>query len=528
MGRMSSTCSTHPDRNSTGACAYCGLRTCDLCNVDVGGARYCSIVCFTEQALKAKGKRLKVNSADPLAGVELKDDSVVLGADQAKGDESSLVLPEQGDDATSILDLAAAMKPPGSKLDDSSVAPVEGRMKEPTSILGMHELAVQKPDGTWLDEPPRSETPLPILLPGTRRSTIQSACVFHADTPAVVMCVKCGDPICTLCITDEDQGGRCSPGCRRDEARRRRKRTMIAAGVVAAVALVSWGAIASRKPKAAAPEARFETPAEFEARSREAERLRLEADAREEARKRVEAREREEREKAEAEARAKAAEEARIAAVAKAEADAKEALLKAEVEAKKKAAELALAEAEARKKEEAAKAAEEAARAAKAAAKAKAEAEAKAKAEAEARAKAEAEAKAKAEAEAKMKAEAAAKAAAEAKAKEEALAAEALKAKEAEAAAKQLAVETSFRKASGLIREATPEFCTLADQSAAAGKDTVTHIDSVVSKLSGARTEYTWLAENAPSSDVVQRRIKILDELLGVLQTYRARLAEAR
>src|SRR6185295_8247238 len=111
MGKMSSTCSTHPDRNSTGACARCGMRTCDLCNVDVGGARYCSIVCFTEQALAAKGKRLKVQPADPLAGVELKDDSVVLGADQARADDSALILPEVKDDATSILDMAAAMKP---------------------------------------------------------------------------------------------------------------------------------------------------------------------------------------------------------------------------------------------------------------------------------------------------------------------------------------------------------------------------------------------------------------------------------
>src|SRR6185503_15448195 len=114
MRTMSSTCSTHPDRNSTGVCARCGMRTCDLCNVDVGGARYCSIVCFTEQALANKGKKLQVQRPDPLAGVELKDDSVVLGAEQAR-DESQVVLPQQHDDATSILDLAAAMKPPAPK-----------------------------------------------------------------------------------------------------------------------------------------------------------------------------------------------------------------------------------------------------------------------------------------------------------------------------------------------------------------------------------------------------------------------------
>lgn len=517
---MSSTCSTHPDRNSTGVCARCGMRTCDLCNVDVGGARYCSIVCFTEQALAAKGKRLKVKPADPLAGVVLKDDSVVLGADQARADESALILPEQQDDATSILDMAAAMKPPPPQLDESSVAPVEGRMKEPTSILGMHDLAVRKPDGTWLDEPPRTETPLPILLPGTRRSTIESTCVFHADTPAVVMCTLCGDPICTMCIADEDQGGRCAPGCRRDRAKSRKKRLLWVAAAAAALLIVGIAAFRPKKTAPAAAEVRTETPAEFEARSREAERVRLEADAREEARKRVEAREREEREKAEAlaaealrvkeaEAKVKAAEEARIAAlasealrakealaaealrakeaVAKAEADAKAALAKAEAEAKVKAEALAKAEAEARAKEEAARKAEEADRAAKAAARVKAEAEA------------------------------AAKAAAEAKAKEE-----------AETAAKQLAVEAAFRKASGLIREATPVFCALADNAENAGKDVVPRIDSVVSKLNEAKTEYAWLAENGPSPDVVQRRVKILDELLSALQSYRARLSDGR
>src|SRR6185369_3713743 len=522
MGKMSSTCSTHPDRNSTGACARCGMRTCELCNVDVGGARYCSIVCFTEQALEAKGKKLQVKGADPLAEVKLKDDSVVLGAHQAQADESSLVLPEQQDDATSILDMAAAMKPPSSKPDESSVTPVEGRMKEPTSILGMHELARRAPDGTWLDEPPTTETPLPILLPGTRRSTIESTCVFHPDTPAVVMCSLCGDAICTLCIQDEDQGGRCSPGCRRDRAQARKKRLLIVAAAVAAVLVA--GAAFRPKKTAPAPEARVETPAEFEARAREAERVRLETEAREEARKRIEAREREERERLEAIARAKAAEEARIAAVAKAEADARESLAKAEAEAKLKADALAKAEAlasealrakeaEAKAKEEAARAAEEAARAAKAAARAKAEAEAKAKAEAEARAKAEAlasetlrakeaEAKAKAEAEAeakrRLRAEAAADAVLAAKAKAE-----------KDAAEKQLAIETSFRKASGLIREATPDFCTLAEQAADAGQATLPRIDAVVSKLSGARSEYAWLADHG-ASDLVQRRITIL------------------
>ena len=57
---MSDVCSTHPDRPSTGACARCAKYTCSLCNVDVAGERYCSIVCFTEQSLAAKGKRVLI------------------------------------------------------------------------------------------------------------------------------------------------------------------------------------------------------------------------------------------------------------------------------------------------------------------------------------------------------------------------------------------------------------------------------------------------------------------------------------
>src|SRR5262245_28336426 len=207
---MSDKCSTHPDRASNGACARCGNRTCALCRVEVGGGAFCSIVCFTEQALEAKGKTLQIKRKDPLAET-LEDSSVVLSQGQAQPkDESSIMLSAQGDDATSILGLEA-IKPPEPQLDESSVAPVEGRMKEPTSILGMHNLATQAPDGTWLEQPPTSDTPLPVLLvSGTRRSTIQSPCVFHPDTPAVVMCSACGDPICTLCIGDEAQGGRCT------------------------------------------------------------------------------------------------------------------------------------------------------------------------------------------------------------------------------------------------------------------------------------------------------------------------------
>jgi hypothetical protein len=562
-------CGTHPDRYSTGACSHCQKGLCELCNVETVGARYCSVECFTVHAVDAKEKAKQAERPDPLDGILEDESSVVLPAAQSKpADESSIaVSASKPDGQTTILDMAAAMKTPPQK-DESTVQPVEGRMKEPTSILGMSELASRAPDGTWLEQPPTSETPLPIVLTSTQRSTIQSNCVFHPDTPAVVLCSKCRDAICTLCIQEEGQGGRCSPACRRDLAKARGKKMGLAVGGLAALVLVAGGAFLIVKATEEPP-ARVETAEEIAARSRETERLRLEAEAKEEARKAAEAREREEREKrekAEAEAKAKAAEDARTLAKAKAEAEAKEAVAKAEAEAKLKADALAKAEAEAKAKAEAERKAEEAARAAKAAARAKLEAEAVAKAEAErkakaeseakmkaeadakakaeeAKAKAEAEAKAKAEvkakadaAEAKMKAEAAAKAEAEAKAAEEArlkkdadakAAAEAKTKEETEAKAR--ALEAALQKASGLIREAAPEYRALAEeQPGPSGPAALARIDAIAAKLTDARDCYNALLSEESARVVAGRRIAVINELLDALQVYRSRCANAR
>ena len=523
---MGDVCSTHPDRDSTGTCNWCAKFYCSFCHVDVAGGQYCSIVCFTEAALAAKGKKLPEKKTDPLAEVNLQDPSKVLTAaeaDPAKQDESSIMVPAQLDDATSILDMAASM--PAPKGEESAVTPVEGRLREPTSILGMSAMS-------GLDQPPTTETPLPMVLPGTRRSTIPSTCVFHRDTPAVVLCSKCGDAICTLCIADEDQGGRCSPACRRDLAKARRRKTLIAAAAVAASLLVV-GLVARPRKAAPAPLEKIESPAEFEARAREAETQRLEAAAVEEARRRVAGREKEEREKAEALAsearRAKEAEAAAAKAKADAEAaearkakDAEAAFAKAAADA---AAALAVAEA-AREKAEAALLAEsvaraeasvkaEAARAAEAAAKAKAAADAAAKAEAELMARREAEAKA-AEA-TRVKAEAEAKLAAEARAKKE-------------AAEKSAAIEAAWRKASGLIREATPAFEALAEKAPTTDPSPalLSEIDALTAKLTDARAGYTWIRDQGTEAPRMDRRIAALNELLLSLQQYRARCTDVR
>jgi hypothetical protein len=521
---MSDSCSTHSNRTSTGACVRCGRKTCPLCVVDVDSTLYCSILCFTEQTLASKGKTLRQKRHDPLASA-LEEPSVVLGAADAQPSEDSSVMmaaaAAEDRSETSILDMGETKlrreDASDPEKEDSSLVPMDALKKDPTSILGMGAIARSSSDDT-----PRSETPLPMVMPGTRRSTMRSACVFHADTPAVVKCSKCGDPICTLCIADEDQGGRCSPACRRDVRRAKRHRMVLMAGGIAASVVLAWVVFrpAPAKPKPPGPTA-AEIELAREAAVKDAERLHLEAKAREEARLRVEAREKEEEairsaaaarakaeaeEKARVEAAAKAAADAK-AAVATAEADAKSALAKAEAEAKAKADALASAEALA-KAEADAKA--EAARAAEAAKKAKAEAEAKAKAEAELRAKLAAESKAREEARAKSEAEA--KAAAERKAKEEA------------------ATRAALTKASSLIREATPLFCALADQAEDADEAPVViaRIDAVLPKLSDARAEYVGIALEGPARQALDRRIASLDELIATLTHYRARWAADR
>jgi hypothetical protein len=53
----------------------------------------------------------------------------------------------------------------------------------------------------------------PIVIPGTARGSISSSCFFHPDTSAIVRCVKCRNPICSLCAEETSEGLMCSPAC---------------------------------------------------------------------------------------------------------------------------------------------------------------------------------------------------------------------------------------------------------------------------------------------------------------------------
>ena len=543
---MSQTCAQHPDRESEGACLRCGKATCALCKVEVDGSVFCSVLCFTEGPSTV---------ADPLAGVGL-DPSSVQVPQATPLDDESVVLPASQaaspDLETSILDMGNTSLKDKDHSDvsggGSSVMDVPALEKDNTSILGMD--SIPKPQGAGEKMPyvmpvgsdgPASDADamMPIVLPGTRRTTIQSSCVFHPDTPAVVMCSKCGDPICTMCVDDAEHGGRCAPQCRRNVkgSESGKKSGLLTAAVAALAALVLVGGyFLMRKPEDVAL---LKAPKVVEIAKADPS---LEKKAREEAEAKVRA-EKDAKEKEEAAAKATAEKKAKEEADAKARAE-KEAKEKAEAEAM---AAKAAAEKKAREEAEAKAAAESLAKA-EADKKAKEEAEAKAKAEAmaakaasEKKAKEEAEAKAKAEKdskekeEARLKAEAMAKAnaEAEARAREEArLKAEADAKAKRDAEANQL--ESSLLTAAALIREATPDFKELAallDPGVAAPGDIrkdSARTAALEKKLSDARAEYVRVLATTPDREKVQWRIEVLGELISTLDGGLARVKSDR
>src|SRR5262249_55946206 len=129
------------------------------------------------------------------------------------------------DDGTSVLDMGAVKREIDPSADVGSSALMNAVKRDNTSILGIGWIRVAEgapermpyviADHGEPTSPAAGDTPMPMVLPSTRRSTIQAHCINHQDTPAVVLCQRCGDPVCTMCVTDEAQGGRCTPFCRR-------------------------------------------------------------------------------------------------------------------------------------------------------------------------------------------------------------------------------------------------------------------------------------------------------------------------
>ncbi len=164
-------------------------------------------------------------------------------SDESEQIGSSALMSSVKKDHTSILNMSAIPKPPAGAVENMPfVIPETPDEAQPVIPAAPEDLPPREPRLSSVWDAPKAETPLPMILPGTRRSTIEALCVRHADTPAVVLCSKCGDPICTLCVTDEAHGGRCMPYCRRDDpARKRNQKFVIMAVATAALILIAVG-----------------------------------------------------------------------------------------------------------------------------------------------------------------------------------------------------------------------------------------------------------------------------------------------
>jgi hypothetical protein len=95
-------------------------------------------------------------------------------------------------------------------------------------------------------------------------------------------------------------------------------------------------------------------------------------------------------------------------------------------------------------------------------------------------------------------------------------------------------LDRKMASARDLIREAAPEFCALAEPAATWPPSEqelfqlLARIDAVDRKLSRAREEYRRVIDESPDPILLQRRIRILDELRTALRSYRDRCADSR
>jgi hypothetical protein len=182
-------CATHPEVAALGVCIACERPGCTSCLRQLDGNFKCIGHC----------------PADPLAGASVPPASLAT-------DKSDVILPswlsEEEKSNTSILEMAP-LKP-------SDVPPSE----DPPGVRG-NSTALDTPSADPEPSRPSDEDPLPILLvPGTRRATIDHFCFRHADTPAVVICSRCSRPICSICGADSPEGFVCSSYCTLQPRRR--------------------------------------------------------------------------------------------------------------------------------------------------------------------------------------------------------------------------------------------------------------------------------------------------------------------
>ncbi len=172
------TCFLHPSDKALGTCANCDRPICRLCMLSVDGISYCSPDCMN--ALNAPSA-----STIPAMGNKAAAAGSVL-------DEVSEIVQTHGEPVGAEPNARAAFS-------------------EPSITMRAHQ--ADRP--AVLAAPPRkgSSGAQPVVIPATARGTISSSCFFHPDTSAIVRCVKCRNPICSLCAEETTEGLMCSPSC---------------------------------------------------------------------------------------------------------------------------------------------------------------------------------------------------------------------------------------------------------------------------------------------------------------------------
>lgn len=237
---MLGSCHNHSDGPALGVCTRCGRGACLLCLVEAGDKVFCSEDCREGRA-PAPAKNL---GADPLASIDFghrDPSSVVVPAMPEDSDASILMVPAQAasreNSGTTILEMSPVARGNGNGRDESTLdAPI-------TAQEAFDDSTIDAPEAP-------GEGPMPVLLlPSTRRATIDRQCLRHADTPAVVLCMKCAAPICTICAEETPGGTVCSGGCRKKNVPV--LLISVAAAVVIAIVVL---ALPSSKKELPAPE----------------------------------------------------------------------------------------------------------------------------------------------------------------------------------------------------------------------------------------------------------------------------------
>src|SRR5262245_10538921 len=159
-------CINHTTERAVGLCGTCKRPACYRCSLTIDQVIYCSTACFNERPARAKAAA----PAPPPPAAALADEySDVVAAIDSR---------------TSAAERAAAQEPAvvlsAHMADDHSGS----------TILGMKAVAGTSSDASYGGD---GST---LILAGTRRQLLSSSCFFHPDTSAIVLCVKCRNPIC--------------------------------------------------------------------------------------------------------------------------------------------------------------------------------------------------------------------------------------------------------------------------------------------------------------------------------------------